>query len=250
MSEIKIALQLYSIRERLASDFTGSLKKISEQGYQGVELAGIYGLSAGDWKQQLTEFGLEAVSAHVALGEFMDGIAETVAYYHEIGCSYLALPWLDETYRPGGSEYTKTIALIAEIVAECQKYGMELLYHNHDFEFQKNASGRYLLDELYETNPDIKVELDSCWADASGVNPASYLLQYQGRCPVVHLKDYRRAEDHVVKFQPLGTGVMDMESVRKAAQQAGAKWFVVEQDEHYGEDEFLNTGKSILYLKR
>lgn len=244
-----IALQLYSIRERLETDLPGSLKTIQEQGYQGVELAGTYGLSAYDWKNCLSAYGLAPVSAHVALHEFQTDIRETIAYYHEIGCGYLALPWLDEATRPGGEAYSKTVELIAEIAAECKKSQMELLYHNHDFEFQKNTSGGYLLDTLYETNPAIKAELDTCWVDASGVDPAAYLLKYKGRCPVLHLKDYQRTEENEVRFQPLGTGKMDLPAVIAAAKQAGTQWFVVEQDQHYGEDEFEHTGISISYLK-
>ena len=40
---MKFALQLYSVRTDLESDFKGTLSKVKEMGYDGVELAGLYG---------------------------------------------------------------------------------------------------------------------------------------------------------------------------------------------------------------
>jgi len=68
---------------------------------------------------------------------------------------------------------------------------MQLLYHNHDFEFV-TLSGMFGLDFLYAAVPEdlLKTELDVCWVKYAGQDPAAYLRKYAGRCPVVHLKDY------------------------------------------------------------
>ena len=41
--EIPVALQLYTVRNELAADFLGTLCKVSEMGYDGVEFAGLNG---------------------------------------------------------------------------------------------------------------------------------------------------------------------------------------------------------------
>ena len=43
-----IALQLYSVRFDMAEDFYGTLKKVADMGYDGVEFAGFYGDKAED----------------------------------------------------------------------------------------------------------------------------------------------------------------------------------------------------------
>ena len=43
---LPIAVQVYSVREEAERDFAGTMKKLGEMGYDGVELAGLYGKSA------------------------------------------------------------------------------------------------------------------------------------------------------------------------------------------------------------
>ena len=75
--------------------------------------------------------------------------------------------------------------------AKAAEYGMTLLYHNHDFEFIK-IDGEYALDILYNEVPSefLQTEIDTCWVNVGGENPAGYIEKYTGRAPVVHLKDF------------------------------------------------------------
>ena len=66
-----IAAQVYSVRELAQADFAGTMKALKECGYQGVELAGLYGLKPEEIRDCLKEQGLTAVSAHVPLEEFL-----------------------------------------------------------------------------------------------------------------------------------------------------------------------------------
>ena len=45
MEKMGIAAQVYSVREAAEKDFAGTMKALRECGYEGVELAGLYGLS-------------------------------------------------------------------------------------------------------------------------------------------------------------------------------------------------------------
>ena len=48
MKKFPIALQVYSVRDDLEKDFYGTLKKVKELGYDGVEFAGLYGNAPAD----------------------------------------------------------------------------------------------------------------------------------------------------------------------------------------------------------
>ena len=48
MYDFPIAIQLYSIRDDMAADFEGTLKKVKKLGYEGVEFAGLYGKTAAE----------------------------------------------------------------------------------------------------------------------------------------------------------------------------------------------------------
>ena len=103
-----IALQLYSVRANMAEDFEGTLKKVKEMGYDGVEFAGLYGTSAADVKRMCEEIGLIPVSAHVPFTDMManPSILET---YAEIGCRYVVIPYLNDEYRPGKEKFQEVI---------------------------------------------------------------------------------------------------------------------------------------------
>jgi sugar phosphate isomerase/epimerase len=146
--------------------------------------------------------------------------------------------------------------------------GMTMLYHNHDFEFVK-IDGKYALDILYDEVPAeyLQTELDTCWVNIGGENPADYILKYTGRAPVVHLKDFHgEKSDNMYEligiksdapkrpsnfeFRPVGSGLQDFPSILAAAEKAGAQWVVVEQDNpSMGLTPMESIAKSREYLK-
>ena len=249
---LPVGLQLYSVREDMEKDFKGTLKKVKEMGYEGVEFAGLFDHSAQEVKEALEEAGLIPLSAHVP---FLDMLADpegTMKTYAAIGCSYIVIPYLNEEYRPGCDKFQEVIDGAHVLGETANKYGMTLLYHNHDFEFVK-LDGKYALDILYDTIPAnlLQTEIDTCWVNVAGEDPAAYVRKYTGRAPIVHLKDFfksgnvtrmyeligiddeenARKENGVFEFRPLGHGLQDISSLLKAAKDAHAKWVVVEQDQ-------------------
>ena len=245
----KIALQVYSVRDDMQKDFYGTLKKVKEMGYSGVEFAGLYGNDPVEVKQMCDELGLVALSAHVPFAEFLNDMDATIAAYKTIGCKYVVIPYLTEAYRPGTAGFQTVIEVIRELGAKLKKEGMVLQYHNHDFEFKK-IDGEYGLDMLYrEVGPDLlQTQLDTCWVNVGGENPSEYVRKYAGRIPTVHLKDFvgRKSENMYAligidednkkeaegnfEFRPVGKGLQDIPSIVKASLEGGAEWFIVEQD--------------------
>ena len=43
MKTLPVAVQVYSVRDDAERDFKGTMQKIKDMGYDGVELAGLYG---------------------------------------------------------------------------------------------------------------------------------------------------------------------------------------------------------------
>ena len=232
MKKLPVALQVYSIREDAEKDFVKSMQEVKKMGYDGVELAGLYGHSAEEVRDILKEIGLIPISAHVPYQEFMEDIAATAHRYAVIGCSYVAIPYLTEEYRYGTEKFEEVMKNIPAISEACHKEGIILLYHNHDFEFKRTIDGEYVLDYMYRTftQDQLQVELDICWTKVAGEDPAEYMKKYAGRLPIVHLKDYK--EGTPFEFRAVGRGVQDIPSVLKQAVQGESLWLVVEQDRH------------------
>ncbi len=246
-----IGLQLYSVRDALSADFEGTLKAVSEMGYDGVEFAGTCGKSAEEVKALCAKYNLVPISAHVSLKEMRekDNVFET---YAKIGCKYIVVPYLPEEDRPKGDDCAKLIDDVKAFGKKAKDNGLTLLYHNHDFEFVKLSNGEYFLDKLYAEVPAelLETELDTCWVNVAGENPCEYLKKYSGRANVVHLKDFFKkganvegmyeligikpvepaASDETFGFRPVGHGMQNIPSIIDAAKDAGAKWLIVEQD--------------------
>lgn len=263
-----IALQLYSVRDDIAADFEGTLKKVKAMGYDGVEFAGLYGKSAAEVKKMCDETGLIPISAHVPYGELLKG-DETFKIYAEIGCKYIVIPWINGEYLAGGeknAEFNENVRKFGELA---NANGMKLCYHNHDFEFQK-VDGEYKLDRLYNDVPAelLLTQLDTCWVNVGGENPADYIRKYNGRIEIIHLKDFvggksenmygligtdgKEAPKENSKFElrPVGSGVQDFPAILKATEEVNAKWVIVEQDNpSMGKTPIECAQVSINYLK-
>ncbi len=247
---IPIAIQIYSIREEAEKDFAGTIKQIKAMGYDGVELAGLYGMVPERIAEILKENNLRAISAHVPYEVLRDDLQGTINAYKTIGCEYLIIPATAVENRYGGASYPDFIEGMKKIAAACNENGLKLLYHNHDFEFSKTPSGEYALDVLYQdlSSEELQAELDTCWVEAAGESAVTYLNKYKGRCPVIHLKDYKRKDG--VWFMPLGQGIIDIDSVYKTAVSNGAKWIVIEQDNHCTGSPMSNMETSLAYVKK
>ncbi|HJA93097.1 MAG TPA: sugar phosphate isomerase/epimerase [Candidatus Eisenbergiella merdipullorum] len=249
MWEEKIGLQLYSVRDDMQSDFAGTLKKVKEMGYTAVEFAGLYGHSPQEVKEMCAEAGLIPLSAHVPFVEMMADPEGVVKCYKQIGCQYIVIPYLTEEYRPGAEKFDEVIRGARVIGEAAAKEGMVLQYHNHDFEFTK-INGEYALDVLYkEVDPKfLQTQIDTCWVNVAGEDPAAYVRKYAGRIPTVHLKDFAGAKSEnmyaligidedkkkdtgAFEFRPLGKGLQNIPEIVAASIESGAKWFIVEQDQ-------------------
>lgn len=269
MKTLPVGIQVYSVREEAAKDFEGTMKKLKELGYNCVELAGLYGNTPEKVKEILDKVGIPAVSAHVSELMTAEDYEAVIDGYVTIGCKYIAVPYLGEGMRPGDENFDKVLARIEAVGKACAAKGITLLYHNHDFEFIKMPDGTYGLDYMYKTVPAkyLQTELDTCWVNVGGENPADFVRKYTGRAPVVHLKDFEGSKSeqmyeligiksekkevakNTFKFRPVGYGKQDFPSILKASVDAGAEYVIVEQDQWYDTPALECAKMSRDYLK-
>jgi len=262
--KLPIALQLYSVRDELAKDFLGTLQKVKEMGYDGVELSGLNGRDPREVKRMLDEVGLACPSSHAPVAEQRENGA--FARYVQAGVRFVAVPWMD--YGNENERLRENIETVRTLAEAAAKEGITLLYHNHDFEFKK-VNGKAILDVLYEEIPShlLQTQLDTCWVKFAGEDPVDYLKKYAGRAPLVHLKDFWSDGENGVapydligkssearkktkfEFRPVGYGLQDIPAIVKASEEAGAEWLIVEQDESSARPTLEAARMSIEYLR-
>ena len=271
MKKFKVGIQLYSLRDAMEKDMDSTLKTVKEMGYDYVEFAGYFGKSAEEVKAILDKYGLEAVSVHQAIGLFEEEGQKAVDYIKTLGVKYCAIPWynVDEFI----SNWDATMDKFKNVSKLLGDNDIKLMYHNHDFEFNK-INGEYILDRLYATLPEgvIMPQLDTCWVHYAGVNPSEYIRKYSGRIEVLHLKDFvceklgggpvyalidedgnemdkGNQEDNGFKLVPVGSGIQDWTSILAAAEDAGVEYVIVEQDESKDRDPLDAAKMSREYLR-
>lgn len=273
MKTLPVGLQVYSIRDMLEDtpeNFKSVMQQVRDYGYSGVELAGTYGLEPEYIRDALDEIGLVPFSAHVPLAEMIEDAEKVASIYKIIGCKYIVVPYLPEEFRPLTPGYEKGIKEMTRIGKVMKDAGMQMLYHNHDFEFVRMPGGSYGFDDIYKQVPpeSLASEPDTCWIKVAGENPAAYVEKYKGRAPVIHLKDYIKEgnpknlykligietdevdeDTGVFEFRPVGFGQQVWLPVLSASIKAGAEWVVVEQDEHYDIPSMECARRSRDYLK-
>jgi sugar phosphate isomerase/epimerase len=230
MKQIPIALQMYTLRNETEKDFTGTLQKVAGLGYAGVELAGYGGLSPKELKGTLDSLNLRVASSHIPLSELRNDVHKVIHDQLELGSSYIVCPYLPPEERTE-KHYIQLIDDLNSIGEKCFNEGITLCYHNHDFELTTLSNGKPALEMiLNETNPHwVKAEFDIYWLTFAGEKPVEWLKRYQGRTPLVHLKDMTLDGERF--FAELGTGGVELTSVLDYGIHSDVDWWIVEQDE-------------------
>jgi sugar phosphate isomerase/epimerase len=223
--KLPIGIQLYTVRDLLDKDFTGTLKALADIGYQGVEFAWKYGgMSPEKLADFLKRLGLRCCGLHTNLDDIRNPQSDSYQYAKALGSPYLTTSRASDVAK----DWNATIRDVAAAAAVASREGYVFTYHNHAHEFAK-VDGAYALDLLYErTNPaHVKAELDTYWIRKGGEDPAAYIRKYAGRVPQVHLKDMDSTDE---AFAEIGEGCLDMKDILAATGEAGSEWLIVEQD--------------------
>jgi sugar phosphate isomerase/epimerase len=240
-----IGLQLYTVRDLMQQNPADTIAKVAKVGFNSVEGATytgsqkFYGMDPATFSKLLKDNGLVMPSAHYRLAEEKnngEGVKGTMLHEWDkavddataVGLKYMVCAFLSPAER-GGLDHYKYVAEQLNIAGEkCKKAGMQLCYHNHDFEFAKQDN-TYPMDILFGADKDlVKFEMDLFWVTKAGMDPIALFNQHPGRFPLMHLKDMDKTEQHA--FAEVGNGVIDFKTIFKHKKTAGLKYFFVEQD--------------------
>ncbi|MGC9450208.1 MAG: sugar phosphate isomerase/epimerase family protein [Oceanipulchritudo sp.] len=219
------------IGKELQADLPGTLHRLRELGYAGIELgfAGMDKLGGMDTvATALGSAGMELITLHTLREPLRDNLQEHLGCLAATGCRHVTVSW-----SPADSEESiaADAALYREIAPAIHAAGARLCYHHHDHEFRIRFNAHCALDRLLAAaGPEVlQLHADIAWAAFGGVQPAALIERHAGRVPLVHLKDLH---DLSIRgcFTALGTGLVDIPAALHAARAAGVEWLTVEQD--------------------
>ena len=226
----KIGLQLYTVRRELQKDFEGTLAQVAAIGYREVEFAGYYDRTPQQVRVTLDKNGLSAPSAHMQLQGMRQNLEKTIEAAKIIGHNYLVLAYLTPAERQTIDDYKRVAESLNQAGETCHKAGIQLAYHNHDFEFVPMGGDVPYNTLLKGTDPElVNLEADLYWLTKAKQPVSTYLAKLKGRIPLVHVKDMDNTPKQF--FTEVGRGVIDYKAILPQAQKSGVKHFFVEQDE-------------------
>lgn len=239
-------LALYTVRDLMTKDARATLQAVAQAGYVNVESAGynngkFYNLTPVEFKALLDEMKLTPISAHQGSVTF-DNIDQQIADLKTAGFKYFVVPvppmglfQYDAVNKKLGMKGgAKNLAeILTKLGTKCKAAGLELLYHNHDFEFSKDEEGNVVLDYLLEhCDPSVvNFQMDLYWVTKAGKDPVDYFKRYPGRFKIWHVKDM----DDQGRFAPVGNGHIDFKRILANKKLSGMKYYYVEQDACFNE---------------
>lgn len=263
--KLKLGLQLYTIREAIEKNLFGTLHQLAGFGYQEVETYSFnYGKNKYYWglepktaKQLLDDCNLKTSAGHYDLDKFFEVnqvddlkryVDECIVGAHVLKQNYIVWPWLAPKYRTI-DEFKRLSATLNTIGEQIKKSGLQLAYHNHDFEFI-NHNGQMGYDIiLNETDKNlVKLEMDLFWVSfASPIKPHVWFEKQPDRFVLWHVKDMDKNNQDL--HVPVGDGKIDFKPIFKDQKLAGVKHIFVEQGNNYIPNDLVCVKKSAIYVK-
>lgn len=227
-----VGLQLYAVRDECANDFPGTVKKVGEMGFAGVEFAGYYGWEAKDLRKLLDDCGLKCCGTHIGIDALLgDELERTVEFHRILDNRFLIVPGLAEQYRSSADAWLDTALLFNNIAERLQPHGMLCGYHNHTVEFQP-IDGQIPWDIFFEnTVKEVVMQFDVGNGMHGGADPQKVLKKFPGRAKTMHAKPFHSGDPAAVIGRDEAPWPEIVALCRKVA---GTEWMIVEQEKFKG----------------
>jgi sugar phosphate isomerase/epimerase len=264
-----LGIQLYSVRDDMKNDPSGTLRKLADMGYKYVEHANyidrkFYGYGAKEFKSLLDGMGLKMLSGHTRMDprhwddakkDFTDAWKWTVEDAAIVGQQYVISPWLDESRRKTYDDLLGYMDIFNKCGELCKKSGMKFGYHNHDFEFSQVLNNQKIFDIILKnTDPALVAQqLDMGNLYNGGAVAIAIVMQYPGRFELMHVKDEIKATSGNEKYEStiLGQGIVGTKQVTDLGKKSGGTHqFIIEQESYQGKTPLDCAREDLAVMKK
>jgi sugar phosphate isomerase/epimerase len=262
-SNYKMGLQLFTIRDAMASDVRGTLKRVSELGYQDLETYGFdpasigyYGMKATEFKSVLDDLELTTSSGHYDLFRYLNSPDEELRSYVDqcikgaraLNQKYITWPWLNPQDR-SIDKFKLLTSKLNTIGEQVSKAGLSFAYHNHDFEFTDHQGVKGYDIIMQGTDPRyVKLQVDLYWtAHSSTLTPEELFRKQPGRFVMWHIKDMHKVSRD---YTELGNGSIDYTEILPHAKLAGLEYYFIEQGGNFRKNSMESIAESAAFFTK
>ena len=228
---IPVGLELYSVREDLKKDPTGTVQGVGKLGYECVEFYAPYYEwtldNAKEVRKQLDGLGVKCYSTHNSRQTFTpEAINKAIELNQALGARYVVMSHPGDVKDLDG--WKRVPEMLNTANATLASHGLHAGYHNHELEW-KPVEGQMPI-ELIAANTDksIMLQLDVGTCLATGNDPVAWVEKNPGRIHSMHLKEWSPEKGYHVL---LGEGVGPWKKLFAAAEnQGGIEYYLIEQE--------------------
>jgi sugar phosphate isomerase/epimerase len=236
--KMPIGFQSWIVREKIGTDFEGTLKMVAAMGYESIEMCspvgyeslgfgGLLKYKPAELKKIINDSGLKWTSTHYGMDEFRKNLGDRIAFAAESGQKQMVLSSFGIEENATLSDWQRAADELNAMGAKSKQAGIQMGYHNHDMEFEK-LDGSLIYDALMsEFDRDlIKMQFQVA-VISKGFKASTYFKKYPGRFISAHLADWSDTEK---KNVPIGKGIVDWKEFFSEANTAGLKNIFVEMN--------------------
>jgi sugar phosphate isomerase/epimerase len=247
--KMKIGIQLWTVRDVINTDLSGTLTSLSKFGYNSLEPFGFdgnfFGKTAGEFRKMCNDLGMDITSTHT--GITAENASEYTAKAAEAGLEFLILPSFSGRPDKTLDDYKKVAQEMNQIGEITKKAGIRFAYHNHNHEFSA-IDGKLPYDVLLaETDPNlVSFEMDIFWFIKGGQDPLHYFEKHPGRFKAWHIKDMGNDGESCI----IGNGKINFRDLLKHSKKAGLKRIFVEQEQYSEGTSIYCAEQSCKYIQK
>ncbi|MGI8959825.1 MAG: sugar phosphate isomerase/epimerase family protein [Bryobacteraceae bacterium] len=235
---LPIGCQTWPVRETIGKDLDGTLHRLSAAGFQNIELCSpqsyqhegfgpLAEMKASELRQRIHAAGLQCESCHFNFSELKQHMDDRIGFAKQLGLKQMVISTFALPKDATLADWMRAADSANKLGGQARQAGIQLGFHNHDFEFQK-LNGELIYDKLMgELDPQLVKMQFQVAVVRLGYNAADFFEKYPGRFISMHLQDWSPS---LKKEVPLGQGMVDWKRLFAAAKIGGIKNYFVEMD--------------------
>jgi len=251
-ASVPVGIELYTVRDALAKDLTGTVRAVAKLGYEIVEFYSPYyswtPSQASDVRKLLDELGIQCRSTHNDNRVFTpEGLQKAIELNQIIGSKYIVMASAGQV---STADSWKQVADRLNAGAEKLKpLGMFAGYHNHGAEWEA-VEGKRPMDILAtNTDKSVALQFDVGTCVASGADPVAWITSNPGRIKSMHCKDWKAG--NVAYAALFGEGDAPWAKIFAAAESVGGiEYYLIEQEAGPADEQLMRAEQCLVNWKK
>jgi len=246
-----LGVQMFTLRRFTQKEATlaPALARIAEIGYSAIQVSAFGPIPIKTVRRHCDSVGLKVTATHTPWQRLLEETPTVIQEHESLDCRHTAvgmIPPADYLSLAGLAQFLREAEGVARALSDA---GITFSYHHHNHEFRW-FEGKPWLEHLRLQAPalGIGIELDTHWVVAGGGDPADWIDRVGDNMPLLHLKDFVINDQNRRAFAAIGQGNLNWTEILSAAARWPIEHYFVEQDDCYGEDEFLCLQQSYDFL--